>query len=168
MSDSTTPPPFPDLNNLFAKPTPGSEAVPGQPYQPQAQQPYQPQAQQPYQPQAQQPQPPYQPPYPNVAFGAPVAYGVPNVVYGTVAPYGFDPVTGLPYSDKSKLVAGLLQLFLGGLGIGRFYMGNIGMGIAQIVVSFFTLGLGVLWPFIDGIVILAGNPRDPQGRPLRP
>ncbi len=29
---------------------------------------------------------------------------------------------GQPLSDKSRLVAGLLQLFLGGLGIGRFYL----------------------------------------------
>jgi hypothetical protein len=29
-------------------------------------------------------------------------------------------------------------------------------------------GVGVIWSFIDGIVILAGRPTDPQGRPLRP
>ncbi|WP_155756260.1 TM2 domain-containing protein, partial [Streptobacillus moniliformis] len=75
------------------------------------------------------------------------------------APFGIDPRTGLPYSDKSKLVAGLLQIFLGGLGIGRFYLGNAGMAIAQIIVVFVTFGFGGLWPLIDGIVLLAGQPR---------
>ena len=84
-----------------------------------------------------------------------------------LAPYGVDPLSGLPYSDKSKLVAGLLQIFLGGLGIGRFYLGNAGMAIAQILVTFVTLGFGALWPLIDGIVLLAGQPRDRAGRPLR-
>ncbi len=82
-----------------------------------------------------------------------------------LAPYGIDPLTGVPYSDKSKLVAGLLQIFLGGLGIGRFYLGNPGMAIAQILVTWFTLGVGALWPLIDGIVLLAGQPRDRPGAP---
>jgi hypothetical protein len=34
-------------------------------------------------------------------------------------------------------------------------------------VTILTCGIGALWPFIDGIVILAGDPKDPQGRPLR-
>ena len=73
----------------------------------------------------------------------------------------------MPYSDKSKLVAGLLQIFLGSFGIGRFYLGNVGMAIAQILVTWLTPGLGGLWPLIDGIVLLAGTPRDRAGRPLR-
>ena len=106
---------------------------------------------------------------PTVPVGVPYVAAV-GVPYGLpmVAPYGVDPLTGLPYSDKSKVVAGLLQIFLGWLGVGRFYLGNIGMGIAQILVILFTFGLGFLWPLIDGIVLLAGSPRDRYGRPLRP
>jgi TM2 domain-containing membrane protein YozV len=80
------------------------------------------------------------------------------------APFGVDPMTGLPFSDKDKTTAGLLQLFLPG--VGRMYIGHIGLGIAQIIVSVFTC-IGALWPFIDGIMILTGNVRDAQGRPLR-
>jgi hypothetical protein len=80
-------------------------------------------------------------------------------------PYGREPITGLPYSDRSKVIAGLLQLVLP-FGIGRFYSGHIGIGVAQLVLSFFVIG--VVWAFIDGIVILAGRPTDPYGRPLRP
>lgn len=81
------------------------------------------------------------------------------------APYGRDPLTGQPYSDRSKLVAGLLQLFLP-LGIGRLYSGHTALGVCQLVLSFF--GVGVIWAFLDGIVILAGRPTDVRGRPLRP
>ena len=82
------------------------------------------------------------------------------------APYGVDPLTGVPFSDKTKLVAGLLQILLP-LGIGRMYMGHTGIGVTQLLVTIFTCGIGGLWPFIDGIVLLAGNPRDANGRPMR-
>ena len=80
------------------------------------------------------------------------------------APYGREPRTGIPYSDRSKVVAGILQIFLP-FGIGRFYSGHTGIGVAQLLLSFF--GIGILWAFIDGIVLLAGQPTDPYGRPMR-
>lgn len=83
------------------------------------------------------------------------------------APFGREPVSGRPLSDKSKVVAGLLQLFLGWAGVGRFYTGHTGLAVAQLLVTLFTLGLGGIWGFIDGIVLLAGHPTDPHGRPLR-
>lgn len=82
------------------------------------------------------------------------------------APWGVEPGTGLPYSSKSKVVAGVLQLCLGGLGAGRFYKGDVGIGIAQLLVSVLTVGVGVIWPVVDGIVMLAGRPTDREGRPL--
>lgn len=102
-------------------------------------------------------QPPYQP------YGAP-----PPSPYGAspAAPFGVDPLTGIPFSDKQKVIAGVLQLVLP-FGIGRFYIGDKGTGIAQLLVTLVTCGIGSIWPFIDGIVLLVGNPRDPQGRPLR-
>ncbi|MEU4142104.1 TM2 domain-containing protein [Streptomyces parvulus] len=79
------------------------------------------------------------------------------------APYGYDPY-GRPYSDKSKIVAGVLQLFLGSFGIGRFYVGSVGIGVAQLLTCG---GLGV-WALIDGIMYLVSNDRtDDQGRVLR-
>ena len=110
---------------------------------------------------------PYESPYQHQA-PPPSPYGQPPSPYGynPAAPYGVDPLTGVPYSDKSKLVAGLLQILVP-LGIGRFYMGQTGLGVAQLLVTIFTCGLGALWPFIDGIIILAGNPRDAHGRPMK-
>ncbi|MFG3158304.1 TM2 domain-containing protein [Streptomyces sp. NPDC048232] len=79
------------------------------------------------------------------------------------APYGYDP-HGRPYSDKSKIVAGVLQLFLGSFGIGRFYVGSVGIGVAQLLTCG---GLG-FWALIDGIMYLVSNDRtDDQGRVLR-
>ncbi|WP_396916098.1 NINE protein [Mycolicibacterium sp.] len=86
------------------------------------------------------------------------------------APYGRHPLTGEPYSDKSKTVAGLLQLLglFGFVGIGRIYLGETGLGIAQLLVGFVTCGIGALiWGVIDAILILTDKVRDPYGRPLR-
>lgn len=82
------------------------------------------------------------------------------------APYGVHPITGQPYSDKSKVVAGLLQLFVP-FGIGRFYTGHTTLGILQAIAVVVTCGVGALWPMIDGVLMLMGNVPDAQGRPLR-
>jgi len=95
--------------------------------------------------------------------------GYPVGPYGVSpqAPYGVDPKTGLPFSDKQKLVAGLLQIFLGGFGVGRFYLGDTKIAVWQLVVTILTCGLGSLWGLIDGIIILATDSKDPNGLPLR-
>lgn len=84
------------------------------------------------------------------------------------APFGREPATGLPYSDKSKVTAGILQLFLGAVGAGRFYTGHTEIAVAQLIVTIVTFGMGAVWGFADGIVLLASRNTDPQGRPLRP
>lgn len=74
------------------------------------------------------------------------------------------PVMG---EQKSKMVAGLLGIFLGGFGIHNFYLGNTGKGIAQIVLSF-CCGIGAIWGFIEGIMILCGSIKtDAKGVPLK-
>lgn len=80
------------------------------------------------------------------------------------APYGIDPATGMPFSDKSKMAAGLLNIFL--FGAGRIYTGHMGIGIAQICTTLFC-GVGYIWALIDGIMMLTGKVPDAQGRPLR-
>jgi TM2 domain-containing membrane protein YozV len=109
-------------------------------------------------------QPGYPPPYPPPAGQYPPAYMDP------AAPYGRHPLTGEPLSDKSKVVAGLLQLLglLGLVGIGRIYLGYTGLGIAQLVVGLITCGIGaVIWGIIDAVLLLTDKVRDPEGRPLR-
>ena len=81
------------------------------------------------------------------------------------SPMGYGGVVNPP---KSKIVAGILGILIGGLGIHRFYLGYIGIGIAQIVVTLLTFGFGAIWGFIEGILILVGSgiTTDAQGRPL--
>lgn len=104
---------------------------------------------------------PYQPPPPSYQPG-----NLPD----PSAPYGRHPLTGEPFSDKSKVVAGLLQLIglIGIVGIGRIYLGQTALGIAQMIVGFITLGVGaVVWGLVDAVLILTDKVRDPHGRPLR-
>ncbi len=70
---------------------------------------------------------------------------------------------------KSKLVASLLGIFLGGFGIHRFYLGYTTIGIVQIIVTVLTCGVGHIWGFIEGILILIGNTitTDAEGRSLK-
>ena len=110
----------------------------------------------------------YGPPPPAPGMGG--GYGAPGGMGGMMqphAPFGVDPMTGMPFSDKSKMVAGLLQIFLGSFGAGRFYTGHMGLAIAQIAVTWLTCGAGAIWPLIDGIMMLMGKVPDAQGRPLR-
>ncbi len=76
---------------------------------------------------------------------------------------------GGPGEARSRLAAGLLGVFLGGLGVHRFYLGYTGIGVAQLLLTFVTCGIASLWGFIEGILILCGAmDRDADGRPLAP
>lgn len=69
---------------------------------------------------------------------------------------------------KSRLAAGLLGIFLGGFGVHRFFLGYTGIGVVQILVTLVTFGVGALWGFIEGIVIIAGGWKaDAKGVPLK-
>ena len=59
--------------------------------------------------------------------------------------------------SKSRLKAGLLGIFLGGLGFHNFYLGNTGRGISQIIVTFCTCFTGFVWGFVEGVLILIGQ-----------
>lgn len=77
------------------------------------------------------------------------------------------PVPAYPRA-KSRIVAGVLGLFLGWCGVHRFYLGFTGVGIAQIIVTVCTLGVGGIWGFVEGILYLVGALTvDAEGRPLR-
>ena len=78
------------------------------------------------------------------------------------------PAPATDFSQRSRVAAGVLGLLLGWLGVHRFYLGNIGVGIIQIIVTFITFGFGSLWGFIEGIIIISGAAwRDAEGKSLR-
>jgi TM2 domain-containing membrane protein YozV len=111
--------------------------------------------------------PGYQSGYPPPLYGQYPGLGA---YFDPAAPFGRHPVTGQPLSDKSKIVAGLLQLLglLGIAGIGRIPLGHTGLGVAQLLVGFVTCGVGaVIWGVVDALLILTDKVSDPLGRPLR-
>jgi len=61
---------------------------------------------------------------------------------------------------KSQLIALLLCIFLGGLGVHRFYLGYYGIGVIQLLTAG---GLGV-WALIDLIRIITGDLKPKDGR----
>jgi len=66
-------------------------------------------------------------------------------------------------SDKNGVIALVLAIFLGGLGIHRFYVGKIGTGIIMLL----TGGVfGILW-IIDIIMIAIGKFTDAEGKTLK-
>lgn len=69
--------------------------------------------------------------------------------------------------EKSKIAAGLLAIFLGTLGIHKFYLGYSTQGIVMLLVSlfgFFVIGLGTfviaIISLIEGIIYLTKSDAD--------
>lgn len=76
-------------------------------------------------------------------------------------------------SPKSKTVAGLLGILLGGLGIHNFYLGFTKRALIQLLVSLLTCGIGAvpmeIWGLVEGIFYLMGREgytTDANGVPL--
>ncbi len=104
----------------------------------------------------------------------PYEASVPNhfgTANGQIPPYAQAPNGNMPpvmppygaseYSPKSKIVAGLLGIFLGAFGIHNFYLGYTGKGIAQLLITVFSLGIlsfiSGIWGLIEGILILVST-----------
>ena len=56
---------------------------------------------------------------------------------------------------KSKVAAGILAIFFGGIGVHKFYMGQIGMGILYLL--FCWTGIPACIGFVEGIIYLCSN-----------
>ncbi|CAM4365382.1 TM2 domain protein [Mycobacterium basiliense] len=131
-------------------------------------------------------QPPQIPPpwgyphQPHPGYPSPPGYPPAGFSLDPQAPFGRDPKSGAPLSDKSAVTAGCLQLFFGFLGIGRFYIGSNSIGAAQLCVGLFgmvftlfcLIGVPVLlgaliWGIVDAVLMFTGGVADEYGRKLR-
>lgn len=85
-------------------------------------------------------------------------------------PHNPYPQQGLISAPKSKILAGILGILLGALGIHNFYLGFIAKGAIQLSLtglSIITLGLlfplafaASIWGLIEGVMILVSKPGD--------
>jgi hypothetical protein len=118
------------------------------------------------------PQPTYQPQttvYPEGAQPQPTVYGpqqyqqpqpqVGGVVMGGQPTSPYAQAAASPEGSKSFLVAFLLSMFLGVLGIDRFYLGKIGTGILKLL----TIGGLGIWATIDFILIFSNHMKAKDG-----
>ena len=67
------------------------------------------------------------------------------------------------FSDRDWVITLLISLFLGTLGIDRFYLGYSSLGVLKLI----TCGGCGIWALIDVILIALGSLPDVDGRPLR-
>lgn len=129
-----------------------------------------------------QPGHPYGAPQQNPAQGwvpqngqsAPAPYGQgtagsPHVGYAAQQPQfmpgapGMMPGMGAPVAPpKDFVVAWLLALFLGFLGVDRFYRGFVGLGILKLI----TCGGAGIWALVDLLIIIFTGGKDAKGQPL--
>lgn len=116
-------------------------------------------------------------------YQAPEAGGGQQVPPAYQPPQPGQPVYAAGYpgapaiSQKSKLAAGLLGIFLGGLGVHNFYLGRTSRAVIQLLISVVSLGFlawaVAIWGLVEGILILSAQPGvapwgvDGRGVPLR-
>lgn len=153
-------------------PNPYASQQPAQPAQPIYGQPtygptdYAQSAQTPYYQQSTQPQ------YTQSAYNQPSTYA--QQAYYQAA----QQQPGYGYAQKSKIVAGLLGLFLGSLGVHNFYLGYTGKAVAQLLLTLIgwiiLIGpiISGIWALIEAVLILCSSygsnwHRDGHGQELQ-
>ncbi len=87
-----------------------------------------------------------------------------NEVNNYNQPYSNDPFQPSGPEGKSRGVAGLLALLIGGLGIHYFYIGKSKAGIYTILLTIVTCSIWSIITFVQGILFFAMTNRDFQNK----
>mgnify|MGYP000314424314 CR=1 FL=1 len=117
-------------------------------------------------------QEPTQPQYTQSACNQPPTYAQQTYYQATQQQPGYG------YAQKSKIVAGLLGLFLGTLGVHNFYLGYTGKAVAQLLLTLIgwiiLIGpiISGIWALIEAVLILCSSygsnwHRDGHGQELQ-
>lgn len=100
-------------------------------------------------------------------------YAQPQYGQATPGTPAYAPVPA-GYVPRNKILAGLLALFFGALGIHNFYLGFTGKAIAQVLLTclgWIVFGLGpiaaIVWSIVEGVQILTSNYGTPAHRDAR-
>ncbi len=71
------------------------------------------------------------------------------------SPYPQYPYPAVPPEVNSKKVlAGVMGILFGGLGIHRFILDDVSGGLIRILITLVTCGLGSIIGFVEGIIYL--------------
>lgn len=79
---------------------------------------------------------------------------------------------GEEVSGKSRAVAAILAILLGGFGAHNFYLGKTNYAIAQLLLTLIgwivIVGpfVSAIWAFVEFIIILCGSAKDSEGLPV--
>ncbi|MFB3894753.1 MAG: TM2 domain-containing protein [bacterium] len=77
------------------------------------------------------------------------------------------PAPAAAPGQKDWLITLLLSIFLGTLGVDRFYLGYIGLGILKLAITIVSCGLaGWIWWIIDIVFIATDKMTDATGQKL--
>ena len=122
-------------------------------------------------------QPPYYQPQAQPRYEQP-SYNQPPIYAQQTYYQAAQQQPGYGYAQKSKIVAGLLGLFLGGLGVHNFYLGYTGKAVAQLLLTLIgwiiLIGpiISGIWALIESVLILCSSygsnwHRDGRGQELQ-
>lgn len=60
----------------------------------------------------------------------------------------------VPTQESKRILAGVLAILIGSIGVHKFILGYTKEGIIQLVISIITCGIAGIIPFIEGIIYL--------------